>query len=109
MLFELLRDLIWGLPTVGLIFGFGLYFTVKSRCIQLAGFKTLLRETFSGSRRTEKGGISPLTALSTALGGTVGIGSIVGVGLGISLGGAGNVFWMWGCGLVTAAIQYAVE
>ena len=107
MLFELLRDLIWGLPTVGLIFGFGLYFTVKSRCIQLAGFKTLLRETFSGSRRTEKGGISPLTALSTALGGTVGIGSIVGVGLGISLGGAGSVFWMWVCGLVTAATKYA--
>ena len=40
-------------------------------------------------------------------GGTVGIGSIVGVGLGISLGGAGSVFWMWVCGLVTAAIKYA--
>ena len=82
MLFELLRDLIWGLPTVGLIFGFGLYFTVKSRCIQLAGFKTLLRETFSGSRRTEKGGISTLTALSTALGGTGGIGRNGGGGVG---------------------------
>ena len=62
MLLELLRDLVWGLPTVGLILGFGLYFTVRSRCIQLRGLKTLARETLRGKHASEKGGISPLGA-----------------------------------------------
>jgi len=54
LLLELLRDLVWGLPTVGLILGFGLYFTVRSRCIQLRGLKTLARETLRGKHASEK-------------------------------------------------------
>lgn len=52
-------------------------------------------------------GISPLSAVTTALGGTVGIGSIVGVGYAISVGGAGSIFWMWVCSFFGMGLKYA--
>lgn len=41
-----------------------------------------------------KGGISPVSALLTSLGGTLGVGNIVGCATAISLGGSGAVLWM---------------
>ncbi len=48
-----------------------------------------------------------MSAVATALGGTVGVGSIVGVGYGISVGGAGSIFWMWVCSFFGMGLKYA--
>ncbi len=46
-------------------------------------------------------------ALWMALGGTLGVGNIAGVGLALALGGAGSIFWMWVCALLAMFIKYA--
>lgn len=46
-------------------------------------------------------------ALSLALAGTLGVGNVVGVAWGISVGGAGALFWIFVSGIFSAAIKYA--
>src|SRR5699024_6445824 len=46
-------------------------------------------------------------ALMTSLAGMVGNGNIAGVATAISLGGPGEIFWMWIVGLVGMATKYA--
>ncbi len=102
-----LKNAVWGIPTLALLIICGMYFTFKS------GFyrpKTVIKtvKTIIRSLKTEsKDGISPLAAISTALGGTVGVGSIIGVGYGIAVGGAGSVFWMWVCSFFGMGLKYA--
>ena len=46
-------------------------------------------------------------ALSLALAGTLGVGNIVGVAFGISVGGAGALFWLLISGIFSGVIKYA--
>ncbi len=50
---------------------------------------------------------SSLAALSVALAGTLGVGNIAGVGVALSIGGAGAVFWMVVGGALMALLKYA--
>lgn len=45
-------------------------------------------------RRTEQGGVSPLSSLTTELAATIGTGNIVGVATAMTLGGPGALIWM---------------
>ena len=49
----------------------------------------------SSKKEEKKEHISPFGALMISTASRVGIGNIVGVGLAISLGGVGALFWMW--------------
>ena len=51
-------------------------------------------------------GITPFQAVSTALAGTLGVGSVVGVATAITAGGPGAVFWMWISALFGMMIKY---
>ncbi|MBQ7047491.1 MAG: sodium:alanine symporter family protein, partial [Clostridia bacterium] len=85
-----IRDILWGAPTLILLIGFGLYFTLRLGFWRPARIAEAFRLTFFGkSKKSGGGNLSSLSALATALGGTVGVGSINGVALSISLGGAG--------------------
>lgn len=53
------------------------------------------------------GGKSALSSLWLALGGTLGVGNICGVASAIYFGGAGCVFWIWVCALLSAVTKYA--
>ncbi len=50
--------------------------------------------------------LSPLAALSVALGGTLGVGNISGIALALSVGGAGTLFWLWVASFLSAALKY---
>lgn len=104
---EFIKDLVWGIPTVVILTLFGIYFTIKSRFFQLAGISDVFSTAIKDIKKSAGGGISAAMALSTALGGTVGIGSITGVALAISEGGAGSVFWMWVVGFLGCMLKYA--
>lgn len=97
----------WGIPSIVLLVGTGIYLTIRLRCIQIRGFRHSV-ELISGrfDRVTDPGEVSHFQALSTALSATIGTGNIAGVATAIAFGGPGAVFWMWITALVGMATKY---
>ncbi len=60
------------------------------------------RSKFSVKNKT-----SGFSSLCLALAGTLGVGNITGVASAIMLGGAGCVFWLWVCGMISAVLKFA--
>ena len=89
-----LNDIVWNPALVGLLLFAGLYFSIRTRFVQVRRFGLMLRSLF-GKKAGEKSGISSFEAFCIALSGRVGTGNIVGVATAIAFGGPGAVFWMW--------------
>ena len=89
-----LNNLVWNPALVVLLLVAGLFFSVRTRGVQVRRFSLMLRSLF-GRREGEKSGISSFEAFCIALSGRVGTGNIVGVATAIAFGGPGAVFWMW--------------
>ena len=79
---------------VFLLVGIGVYFSIRTRFVQLRFFTRGVKVLFK-KKAEEHTGISPMASfmLSTAM--RVGAGNIVGVTGAISTGGPGALFWMW--------------
>lgn len=94
-----LNNLLWGFGTTALVFGTGIYFTIRIKAFNIIHighiFKTAFSKEKSSPEKKQKGKISQFQALSTALAASMGTGNIIGVAAAISIGGAGAVFWMW--------------
>ena len=96
---EKINGFVWGVPTLLLILGSGLYLSVKTGLLQLLRFPQAFG-LFIRKMKPDKDnldGVSAYQALCTALAATVGTGNIAGVAGAISIGGPGAVFWMWIC------------
>ena len=105
-----INSLVWGPPMLVLIIGVGFYITVRTRWVQFAKFGLMARETMGKIFRrgpTAEGDVTPLQALTVAMGGTVGVGNIAGVATAIAMGGPGALFWMFLSGLVGMATKFA--
>jgi len=85
----------------------GIYFTKKSAFYRPKTILKICNDTLGSLKKRNNDGISPFKAVATALGGTVGVGSIIGVGYGIAVGGAGSIFWMWVCSFFGMGLKYA--
>ena len=83
---------VWSPPLVFLCLGTGLYFSIKTRFLQLRHIKEMWRLIFQA--KASDTGISPFQALSMTLAGRVGTGNIAGVATAITFGGPGALFWM---------------
>ena len=83
-----LHVLIW------MLIGAGLYFTIRTRFVQIRLFGRMIRQIFD-SRTSDGEGISSFQAFAIGIASRVGTGNIAGVAIAIKLGGAGAVFWMW--------------
>jgi alanine or glycine:cation symporter, AGCS family len=82
-------------------------FSVYFGFIQFRGFKTaldLVRGQYS--KKDDPGEISHFQALSSAVSGTVGLGNIAGVGVAVTIGGAGATFWMIIAGLLGMCTKF---
>jgi AGCS family alanine or glycine:cation symporter len=89
-----------------LLIGVGIYFTLRTRLIQIRYFGRMLRQLRRSHR--QDGGISSFQAFCLGLASRVGIGNIAGVAIALTLGGPGAVFWMWvvaAVGMATALIE----
>jgi len=92
---------------VWLIMG-GIVCTLAFRFINLRGFRhsaRVIRGDYSS--KDHPGEASPFQALSTAVSGTVGLGSIGGVAVAVSLGGPGAAFWMMIAGFLGMSTKFA--
>lgn len=95
---SVLNSIVWSPALVVLLVGAGLYFSLRTRFVQVRRFGLMIRSLFADAERAEDGskhGISSFEAFCVALSGRVGTGNIVGVATAIALGGPGAVFWMW--------------
>ncbi|QKS73352.1 sodium:alanine symporter family protein [Paenalkalicoccus suaedae] len=102
-------DVVWGIPTLILIVGTGLYLTVRLGFLQFRTLFYSLKLVFTPTPDDgkSKGDISHYQALTTALAATIGTGNIAGVATAVVLGGPGAVFWMWITALLGMATKYA--
>ena len=89
-----LNDIVWNPGLVVLLLAAGLYFSFRTRLVQVRRFGLMLRSLF-GKKKGDGKGISSFEAFCIALSGRVGTGNIVGVATAIAFGGPGAVFWMW--------------
>ena len=93
-----------------LLIGAGLYFTVRTRFVQVRCFGEGLRQVFGGLSFKKKDGASGLNsfqALATAVAAQVGTGNMVGACGAILIGGPGAIFWMWVIAFFGMATIYA--
>lgn len=93
-----------------LLAGAGIYFTFRTRFVQIRCFKEGLRNafgTFSLHGGKNAGGMSSFQALTAAVAAQVGTGNIVGASGAILTGGPGAIFWMWVIAFFGMATSYA--
>lgn len=106
-----LNNLLWGFGTIALVFGAGIFFTVRFKWFNIIHIVHIFKSTLFGKERSSgskgKGKISQFQALSTALAASMGTGNIIGVAAAVSMGGPGAVFWMWVCALFGTATGLA--
>ncbi|MFB2539231.1 MULTISPECIES: alanine/glycine:cation symporter family protein [unclassified Acinetobacter] len=88
-----LNDWVWSPALIYLCLGVGLYFSIRSRFLQVRHFGGMLRLLMDGKSSNE--GVSSFQALAMSLAGRVGTGNIAGVATAITFGGPGALFWMW--------------
>ena len=93
-----------------LLVGTGLFFTIRTRFVQVRCFGEGWRRLFGNfSLRGGKhgGGMSSFQALTTAIAAQVGTGNIVGACGALLIGGPGAIFWMWVIAFLGMATNYA--
>lgn len=90
------------------LFGFSVYFTLKMRFIAVRAFWHAVAVTLGFHDKADSPGeVSHFQALSSALSGTLGLGNIGGVAVGIVIGGPGTVFWIILTGLLGMSMKFA--
>ena len=95
---------------VFLLIGVGLWYSIKTRFVQVRCFKEGWNSVFGNlSLRGVKqaSGMSSFQALATAIAAQVGTGNIVGASGAILTGGPGAIFWMWLIAFLGMATIYA--
>ena len=95
---------------VFLLVGVGLWYSIKTRFVQVRCFGEGMRKVFGNLKL--KGdrhdfGMSSFQALATAIAAQVGTGNIVGASGAILTGGPGAIFWMWIIAFFGMATIYA--
>ena len=104
------NGLVWGIPAMVLILGTGILLSVLCGFPQFAKFGYIMKNTFGKAfEKTEaqKGSVSPIKAMFTALAASIGTGNIAGVSGAIALGGPGAVFWMWVSALLGMCTKFS--
>ena len=87
-----------------LLAGSGIYFTIRTRFVQVRRFKDALN-CMMEKKEGDKG-VSSFQALMIATASRVGTGNMAGVATAIILGGPGAAFWMWLMAVLGSASAY---
>ena len=90
---------------IALLIGAGLFFSIKTRFVQIRCFGEGVKSVFAKQKKSEN--VNSFQALATAVAAQVGTGNIVGACGAILIGGPGAIFWMWIIAFFGMATIYA--
>lgn len=96
----------FGVPAVILL---GIVLTFQSRFAQLRNLPAAVKvfcSFFKKDKNCSKG-VPPLKAFFACIGGSVGVGNVVGVCTAVQIGGPGALFWIWITALAGAIVKYS--
>lgn len=99
-----INGIIWSPALIALCLGAGLYFSIRSRFLQVRHAREMTRLMMDGKASDQ--GVSSFQALTMTLAGRVGTGNIAGVATAITFGGPGAVFWMWAVAFLGASSAF---
>ena len=105
-------DNVLSIAMMVLMIAAGIFLSVKTRFFQFRKFGTVMKGTVGSlfdKKNHEKSanGVSPFQAVTTALAGTIGTGSIAGLATALVSGGPGAIFWMWMSALLGMVTKYS--
>ncbi|WP_372868877.1 alanine/glycine:cation symporter family protein [Planomicrobium okeanokoites] len=98
------NNLLWTYILIALLLGLGVYFTIRTKFVQVRLFGEMFR-VISEKKDGEKG-VSAFQAFTISTASRVGTGNITGVALAVAIGGPGAVFWMWMVALIGMATAF---
>ncbi|TWT27690.1 sodium:alanine symporter family protein [Planomicrobium sp. CPCC 101110] len=98
------NNLLWSYILIALLLGLGVYFTVRTKFVQVRLFGEMFRVITEKKDGTS--GVSAFQAFTISTASRVGTGNITGVALAIAIGGPGAVFWMWMVALIGMATAF---
>ncbi|MFB1296710.1 alanine/glycine:cation symporter family protein [Mycobacterium sp. pW049] len=98
------NDLVWHETLVYLCLAAGVYFSIRSRFVQVRQIPEMVRLMLRGEKSPS--GVSSFQALTMSLAGRVGTGNIAGVATAIAFGGPGALFWMWTVAFLGASTSF---
>ncbi|WP_203332213.1 alanine/glycine:cation symporter family protein [Planococcus beigongshangi] len=98
------NNLLWTYILIALLLGLGVYFTIRTKFVQVRLFGEMFR-VISEKKDGEKG-VSAFQAFTISTASRVGTGNITGVALAIAIGGPGAVFWMWIVAIIGMATAF---
>ena len=99
-----LNGVVWAPPLVYLCLAAGVFFTIRTRVVQIRQIPAIAKQMFTGTKSED--GVSSFQALTMSLAGRVGTGNIAGVATAIAFGGPGAVLWMWISALLGASPSF---
>ena len=106
-LFSTINDFLWNYIMVEVMVVLALWFTIKTKAMQITMLPEMFR-TLRGTTQKSEGGrtISSFEAFLISLASRVGVGNLAGVALAITIGGPGAIFWMWVMAILNAATSF---
>ncbi|ORB32440.1 alanine/glycine:cation symporter family protein [Mycolicibacterium parafortuitum] len=101
---DAVNSYVWSNALVYLCLATGIYFSVRSRLVQVRQVPEMIRLMLRGEKSPS--GVSSFQALTMSLAGRVGTGNIAGVATAIAFGGPGALFWMWMMAFLGASTSF---
>lgn len=103
-----INDLLWTYILLALLLCCALWFSLKTKFVQIRMFGEMVRLLGESAGKPESGEkhISSFQAFAISIASRVGTGNLAGVATAIAVGGPGAVFWMWLMALLGAASSF---
>ncbi len=98
---KIIESFLWAIATIMILYS-GIYFTIKLKFVQFR-----FKDMFNNLKYKSRNSISLIDSLLMVLGGRIGVGSIAGTSLAITLGGVGSIFWLVLTGIISSANTFA--
>lgn len=105
---EQLNSFVWGKYMIALLLLTGAWLSVRTGFLPIRSIRLIYKKTIGSlfSKKEKDAGVTSFQAVSTALAGTLGVGSVVGVATALTIGGPGSLFWMWISALLGMMTKY---